>query len=185
MIILLLSISFSVIYICQKESLSRKGKYPKVNCHEVDVEYAGRDSRWENDAVQEFKLNQEYSQSGLETHFGGALQCFCASQKKQGVSKDTMYKLFDGNGEVSFESPVCLHYSNDIFWSQLIGQSIAFIIIAVNLVLKVVIIKLVEWIGEDTQSVTKAMITSGIFYAQFFNTGILILLVNANLSEHT
>ena len=64
------------------------------------------------------------------------------------------------------------------------GQSIAFIIIAVNIILKTVIIKLVEWIGDDTYSVQKSSITNKVFMAQFFNTGFLILIVNANLTEH-
>ena len=63
------------------------------------------------------------------------------------------------------------------------GQSIAFIIIAVNIILKAVIIQLCFWIGEDTESEQKSLITNGVFYAQFFNTGFLILLVNANLKD--
>ena len=38
--------------------------------------------------------------------------------------------------------------------------------------------------GEDTHSVQKASVTNFIFYAQFFNTGFLLLLVNANMNEH-
>ena len=64
------------------------------------------------------------------------------------------------------------------------GQSIAFIIVGVNFVLKIITIKLVEWIGEETTSLEKTSITRGVLFAQFFNTGILILMVNANLTEH-
>lgn len=67
----------------------------------------------------------------------------------------------------------------------MLGQSIAFIIIAVNIILKIVIIQLCFWIGEDTESEQKSLITNGVFYAQFFNTGILIILVNANLKDQT
>jgi quinol-cytochrome oxidoreductase complex cytochrome b subunit len=42
----------------------------------------------------------------------------------------------------------------------------------------------VYWIGEATFSEQKTTITNIVFYAQFFNTAFLILLVNANLSEH-
>jgi hypothetical protein len=49
--------------------------------------------------------------------------------------------------------------------------------------LKIVIIQLCFWIGEDTESEQKSLITNGVFYAQFFNTGILIILVNANLMD--
>lgn len=44
-------------------------------------------------------------------------------------------------------------------------------------------IKLISWIGYDTHSHQLRNITNGIFIAQFFNTGILITLVNANLGE--
>ena len=68
--------------------------------------------------------------------------------------------------------------------SKILGTSIGFIIIAVNLVLKMSIIGLITWIGEDTVSEQLASITNGVFYAQFFNTGILLLIVNANMTEH-
>jgi len=58
-------------------------------------------------------------------------------------------------------------------------------IIAINIVLKTVIIKLVIWIREDTNSSQLASITNGVFIAQFFNTGFLLLFVNANLTEHS
>jgi len=39
-------------------------------------------------------------------------------------------------------------------------------------------------IREDTYSKQLTSITNMVFIAQFFNTGILLLLVNANLAEH-
>ena len=51
--------------------------------------------------------------------------------------------------------------------------------------LKQATIKLVTSIKHDTYSQRLASITNGIFIAQFFNTGILLLLVNANMSEHS
>ena len=67
---------------------------------------------------------------------------------------------------------------------KIYGQAVAFIIIAVNLILKAVIIALIQWIREDTVSQQLASITNGVFIAQFFNTGFLLLLVNANITEH-
>lgn len=72
----------------------------------------------------------------------------------------------------------------DVGISKILGQSIAFLIIGVNVILKMVIIKLIQWIGEDTYSQQLTSITNMVFIAQFFNTGILLLLVNANMSEH-
>jgi hypothetical protein len=68
--------------------------------------------------------------------------------------------------------------------SKVLGQSVAFIIIAINIVLRILIIKGITWVGEDTNSEQLSSITNGVFLAQFFNTGILLLLVNGNMSEH-
>jgi hypothetical protein len=61
-----------------------------------------------------------------------------------------VYELTDSSGEVTFSEPICKQYSKDILMSKVLGQSIAFIIIGVNVILKLVIINLVIWIGEDT-----------------------------------
>jgi hypothetical protein len=50
--------------------------------------------------------------------------------------------------------------------------------------LKIIIIKGITWVGEDTNSEQLSSITNGVFIAQFFNSGILLLLVNGNISEH-
>jgi len=65
-----------------------------------------------------------------------------------------------------------------------LGASISVIIIVVNAILKTSIILLIQWVGEDTFSEQLSSITNGVFYAQFFNTGLLLLLVNANMTEH-
>jgi hypothetical protein len=86
---------------------------------------------------------------------------------------------------VSDDISICQAYASDASKSKILGTAVAFVIIGVNLILKKVIIKLIEWIAEDTYSQQLSSITNGVFYAQFFNTGLLLLLVNANLTEHT
>jgi hypothetical protein len=49
--------------------------------------------------------------------------------------------------------------------SAILGTSISFIIIIVNTILKMVIINLIQWIGEDTVSEQLSSITNGVFYA--------------------
>lgn len=63
------------------------------------------------------------------------------------------------------------------------GQMITVIIVVINIILKTTSIKLITWIGYDTHSEMITKITNGVFIAQFFNTAILILLVNANFAE--
>lgn len=45
------------------------------------------------------------------------------------------------------------------------------------------IIKLITYIGVDTESEQTRLITNGVFVVQFFNTALLLLVVNANLAE--
>ena len=40
-IAILLSISFTIIYVCQKSSLALKNKYPKIDCKEFSKPYEG------------------------------------------------------------------------------------------------------------------------------------------------
>jgi hypothetical protein len=57
-------------------------------------------------------------------------------------------------------------------------------IIAINYVLRIFIIKLIIYIGKDTESEQTRLICNGVFIVQFFNTALLLLLVNANFSEN-
>ena len=56
-IIISLTISFSIIFTCSKASLAKKEKYPKINCALVAKDYGSRHDLWEKDAVIEFKQN--------------------------------------------------------------------------------------------------------------------------------
>lgn len=86
------------------------------------------------------------------TKFTGPLQCFCQQQKKQDHPNDEIYTLLDANKQPVYQGPICDEYFRDIIISKLLGISIGFIIVGVNVVLKKVIIKLVKWIGYDTYS---------------------------------
>ena len=56
-------------------------------------------------------------------------------------------------------------------------------IVALNYALKFIAISLISWIGYDTHSELMTKITNGVFIVLFFNTGILLTAVNANLSD--
>ena len=144
----LLGISFVVIYICQKNSLALKNKYPKLNCREFAENYVGKRELFQKEAINEYLHNL----NAVEFHFTGPLQCFCQQERVNKMPSTTNYKLLGMRGNVIYDGPICQQYFSDILMSKLMGQSIAFIIIAVNIILKIVIIQLVIWIGEDTTS---------------------------------
>ncbi len=64
-----------------------------------------------------------------------------------------------------------------------IGNGITIMIVVINVILKMSTIALITWIGYDTYSELMTNIVNGVFVVLFFNTGILIVLSNANLSD--
>lgn len=56
-------------------------------------------------------------------------------------------------------------------------------IVVINKILKVITIKLVSWIGYDTNSEMITKISNGVFWMQFANTALILVLVFANFSE--
>jgi hypothetical protein len=104
--------------------------------------------------------------------------------KKNGNFTTTLPLSLQVNGTKTYSAPVCSKYDSIKLQGKLFGTAIAFVIIAVNLVLKTAIIKLITWISVDTESEQLTAISTGVFIAQFFNTGFLVLFVNANLTEH-
>lgn len=65
----------------------------------------------------------------------------------------------------------------------LIGNAITIMIVVINVILKMSTIALITWIGYDTYSELMTNIVNGVFVVLFFNTGILLVLSNANLSD--
>lgn len=78
---------------------------------------------------------------------------------------------------------VCEQYVIDFYLSLATNNAVQYLIIAINYILRIFIIKLIIYIGKDTESEQTKMITNGVFLVQFFNTALLLLLVNANFDE--
>jgi hypothetical protein len=58
-------------------------------------------------------------------------------------------------------------------------------IIIINEILSAVTISGKSWVGYDTHSELLSQILSGVFISQFFNSGVLLVLIQANMTEHT
>lgn len=71
-----------------------------------------------------------------------------------------------------------------MFSGIIVNSSISFVIIAINIVLKIIVVKMLTWVKEDTKSQMLASNTNGVFIVLFLNTGLLLLVANANLTEH-
>jgi hypothetical protein len=134
------------------------------------------------EAIKEYFSQTKLAEEGLHTHYTEALQCYCKINKFNKGDPNTNYK--SSLPKDTREAPMCANFFSDKSMGSVLSLSITAVIIAFNLVLKKVIIAAITWVGEDTYSERLASITNGVFIAQFFNAGLLLPLVNANLTEH-
>ena len=180
----MLCVSFALIFTAQKTAIAMKQKYPKQNCVEVGQEYANRRSAWMRDGVNEYIQNNLIEEKGEIALYTGPMQCFCNAEKKLKHKKAEFYELKNDEGKVTYREQICLQYALDKRNAKLLALSVTVIIIVINTVLKLLVVKLVGWIGEDTISQQKGSVVKGAFLGQFFNTGFIILIVNANMKQH-
>ena len=179
-IFFLLCISFAAIFICKSIAITRAAKYPTVDCDDVTKLY--KDANMTNYAYREYIAFYE-PDTGMEpTPFSGSLQCYCASQKNLGMTLMSQV-VTNLEGTQGSGRKICESYVTDQWVGLGYNQSVSYMIIAINYVLRLFIIKLIIYIGKDTESEQTRLITNGIFIVQFFNTGFLLLSVNANLQE--
>ena len=78
---------------------------------------------------------------------------------------------------------VCQAYIESLFPTLIFTNGIMVLIIGINIILRTITVKLITWISYDTYSEQMTRIINGVFIVLFFNTGILLLLVNANLND--
>ena len=99
-----------------------------------------------------------------DTIYTGILKCFCDDkQKDPSFSKSDE---FEGrrsfNGEVD-SYPICETYISDTFKGRVLGMAMSVIVVATNFILRMIMITLIKWIGEDTYSQQLKSITNGVF----------------------
>jgi hypothetical protein len=92
---------------------------------------------------------------------------------------------FTYDSSVAQPQQICKAYVEDSYLSLFYNQAASQSIVVINYLLRFFIIVLIKYIGKDTESAQTRLITNGVFIVQFFNTGILLLLVNANLTEQS
>jgi len=62
-------------------------------------------------------------------------------------------------------------------------NAIKYIIIIINTVIRMIVIKIIDSVGCDTQSREMSFVTIAVFLCTFFNTGFLLMIVNANMEK--
>lgn len=124
-----------------------------------------------------------------EAVYTGILTCFCDHEiaTNPDFSKTDTYpgrRSGVNDTDPDDEYPICYTYVSDAFFGKMLGYSMSVIIVSTNMALRLIMISLIKWIGEDTHSSQLKSITNGVFIVQFLNTGVLLLLVQANFIEY-
>jgi len=79
--------------------------------------------------------------------------------------------------------PLCETYYSKKINIELSNNMLKYMIIGINVVLKMLIVKIIDWVGCDTQSSEMSFVMMAIFLTTVFNTGFLLLFVNGNMTE--
>ncbi|CDW86701.1 UNKNOWN [Stylonychia lemnae] len=171
----LVLISFTLIFICKSYSNVAKTKYPDIDCPTINITYGQNLAEY---AYKEYDNYYNFAEKGFiePTPLSGALQCYCDTYGL-GISG---YKMMDFKYN---NVKICKQYYMDGYLSFAATNAAQYMIIAINFILRLFIIKLIVFIGRDTESAQTKLITNGVFIVQFFNTALLLLLVNANFNE--
>ena len=179
----LLAVSFIAIFLCKTIALEKSSKYPQVECEDVKKLFG--EEKFVQYAYREHVAYYSPKNEEDPTPLSGPLQCHCKDMSKTlgGGLKLMNYEVLDDNGEN--KRNICEEYVVDGYVTLFYNQSVGYMIVAINYILRLFIIKLIIYIGKDTESEQTRLITNGIFIVQFFNTGLLLLSVNANLAEQS
>mmetsp|Transcript_8384 Transcript_8384/g.14010 ORF Transcript_8384/g.14010 Transcript_8384/m.14010 type:complete len:683 (+) Transcript_8384:250-2298(+) len=180
---LMLIVSFITIIYFKRAEIAFKEKFRASNCQAIFDIYGN--STVETYAGYEY-LDLKYE--GGKQPLNGAMQCFCERERK--VAKDfdwfinkgyqQKYKIVNFD-EKEVEEPICEYYTEQYLTGKAMANVLKYIIIIFNYVIRVVVIKLINLVGCSTESTQMKYITDCVFACQFFNTGFLLMLCNANL----
>jgi hypothetical protein len=174
----LLFASFIIIFIFTAISQGLINKYPFKSAEDCQNLVGSEDpALMQSQAIMEYENNFYLESEGKSksVSYAGYVQCFCDANELDGALPDATYG--DKN------TLVCQAYKEAYLPTQITTNGITVLIVVINIILKMSTISLISWIGYDTHSELMTKITNGVFLVLFFNTGLLLLLVNANLAD--
>jgi hypothetical protein len=78
---------------------------------------------------------------------------------------------------------MCTSYESASNIAFLMNESLGYVIVGVNTVIRTIMIMMITWIGYSSETDLLSKITTFTFLMLFFNTAFLLMLVNADMSE--
>lgn len=181
-IFLLLAASFIAIFICKTLALQGAAKYPNVDCNDIKTVY-GKENMAKY-SYNEWQRYYNFPEGEERSPQQGVIKCFCKDQAAISGSDLSNFVVNDPYGK-NPPVKVCAEFVTDGVNLLFYNSAIQYMIVGINYVLRLFIIKLIIYLGKDTESEQTKLITNGVFIVQFFNTALLLLMVNANLTEQS
>jgi len=138
--------------------------------------FTGSDSL-ESWAYKEYQAYYNPSSGEESLELAGTLQCFCDE------TTDSFTYTSNGGDDSNETVELCYEYIYDTWFALIMSNAVSYLIVGINYGLRVAIIIIIVILGLDTESEQTKVITNGVFITIFFNTGLLLTSVQANLAE--
>lgn len=174
---LFLALSFVLIWLLKQKQVAYVKEHSEVDCESIKAIY------WKHgDAKQKLKFAfKEYNIVQGRKDVGapvlGNLACFCIEQENEGIPSDKEYTY---KGE---SKKLCQDLLHEKFVADAFGSLMSCNIVIINYFLRLLIIRIVEWIGKPTVSREMTTTTFFVFISQYINTGLLLPIANAELTH--
>ena len=176
MITISLSISFGIITLLKIQGIKIDETYPSVDCTLMATQYGDTLGKF---AYYEYNIIED--PNNPNDAYTGVLPCFCAAEGLLGTSYEYAYEFENSQGWGAVS--ICYNWYADTTLAYFLTQGAAQVIVIINYVLRLFMMSFIKFIGVTTESEETLYIKNSVFAVQFLNTGILLLIFNANLNE--
>lgn len=98
--------------------------------------------------------------------YGSLIKCFCVGESNNGASSSAEYiNPLTTMGVYGQGYELCSTYFYDYYYALFFSSAMSVAVVAINSILRIFMIILIKWIGEDTHSAQLKSITNGVFVA--------------------
>ena len=170
-IAIMLCVSFVIIFAISNYSAKMAAIFPPQDCEGVKNAYGTTLEKYAN-------ADYDYIMAHPGAQSSGTLQCFCRKMLEE--DEDYKGKVYGGRTD---KVEICTEFDKQVGDVYMWQTALSYLLIGINYILRTICIMLVNWIGFPTETIRLSKTTSVTFWVQFFNSGFLLLLINANLSE--
>lgn len=176
---IVLLVSFILIFQSSTKMQQLIERYPEQDCHKIQKLYDSKPGKFWHESLIEYESNKDKDDENQVLIFDGPLQCFCQSTE---FDKINQLSLKDEKKLSLVDA--CEQLSGDKELQNYLSLLITVIIVVINEVLTVMIFSLVQTIKLANKSSEASIIFKLLFISYFFNTGVIILMINMTLHEH-